>query len=94
MWDVVVLFVVAILLLGHYTMTLAFKAAPVSVTQPVTFLQLIWAVLLGVFVFSEPLDIWVVLGGLLILLSVSFISWREYLLKKKSVTPPPSAMKL
>ena len=94
-WDVVVLFVVAILAtLGHYTMTLAFKAAPVSVTQPVTFLQLIWAVLLGVFVFSEPLDIWVVLGGLLILLSVSFISWREYLLKKKSVTPPPSAMKL
>jgi len=32
---------------GHFTMTLAFAAAPMTVTQPVTFLQLVWAVLLG-----------------------------------------------
>ncbi len=31
-------------------MTLAFAAAPISVTQPATFLQLVWAVLVGVFV--------------------------------------------
>ena len=28
---------------GHYAMTRAFAAAPISVTQPVTFLQLLWA---------------------------------------------------
>src|SRR6056297_1223320 len=50
----------------HYTMTLAFRAAPLAVTQPVTFLQLVWAVSLGVLVFGEPLDPWVVLGGLVI----------------------------
>lgn len=66
---------------GHYTMTLAFQAAPVAVTQPVTFLQLFWAVLLGALVFDEGLDGWVIFGGVIILASVSFITWREAVLK-------------
>lgn len=72
---------------GHYTMTLALAAAPVTVTQPVTFLQLLWAALLGVAVFDESLDFWVVVGGLVILASVSFITWREAVLNTKRVTP-------
>ena len=51
---------------GHYTMTLAFSVAPVTVTQPVTFLQLVWAVALGALVFDEGVDPWVVAGGLVI----------------------------
>ncbi|MEM1352213.1 MAG: DMT family transporter [Pseudomonadota bacterium] len=86
--DIFLLFLVACFATaGHYTMTLAFAAAPVTVTQPVTFTQLIWAVLLGYFVFDEALDIWVVLGGTLILASVSFITWREAVLKRKLRTP-------
>lgn len=77
---------------GHYTMTLAFAAAPVTVTQPVTFLQLIWATLLGVIWFDEAVDIWVVLGGMVILGSVTFITWREAMLKR-SVTPDAPATK-
>jgi drug/metabolite transporter (DMT)-like permease len=72
---------------GHYTMTLAFAAAPVAVTQPVTFLQLVWAVLLGYFVFGEDIDIWVILGGAVILASVSFISWREAVIRRRAITP-------
>jgi len=72
---------------GHYTMTLAFAAAPVTVTQPITFLQLVWAVLLGAIVFGEPVDIWVVFGGVVILASVTFITWREALMKRSPVTP-------
>lgn len=68
---------------GHYSMTLAFRAAPVSVTQPVIFLQLIWAVLLGMFVFSEPIDGWVITGGVIVVAAVSFIAWRETRLKGK-----------
>ncbi|PTX54087.1 EamA-like transporter family protein [Litoreibacter ponti] len=67
---------------GHYSMTLAFAAAPVTVTQPVTFLQLVWAVALGALVFGEGIDAWVILGGVVILGSVSFITWREHVLKK------------
>lgn len=71
---------------GHYTMTLAFAAAPLTVTQPVTFLQLVWAVLLGYFAFDEAIDIWVVVGGLVILSAVTFITWREAVLKRQ-ITP-------
>jgi len=72
---------------GHYTMTLAFAAAPVTVTQPITFLQLVWAVLLGAIVFGEPVDIWVMFGGIVILASVTFITWREAVMKRSPVTP-------
>ncbi|MGR3804988.1 DMT family transporter [Marinibacterium profundimaris] len=78
---------------GHFTMTLAMKAAPVAVTQPVTFLQLIWATLLGVAVFAEPVDGWVMVGGGVILASVSYIAWREAKLKRRSVTPAVPATK-
>jgi drug/metabolite transporter (DMT)-like permease len=82
------MFVVACLATaGHYTMTLAFAAAPVTVTQPVTFLQLLWSVLLGALFFAEPVDGWVVLGGLVIIAAVSFITWREAVLKRRAVTP-------
>ncbi len=72
---------------GHYTMTLAFAAAPVIVTQPVTYLQLIWSTLLGALVFSEPIDVWVIVGGVIILGSVTFITLREAMLKRHA-TPP------
>ncbi|ARU01451.1 DMT family transporter [Yoonia vestfoldensis] len=71
---------------GHYTMTLAFAAAPLTVTQPVTFLQLVWAVVLGAVMFGEPVDGWVVLGGVVIMGSVSFITWREAVARRQ-VTP-------
>jgi len=79
---------------GHYTMTLAFAAAPVTVTQPVTFLQLVWAMLLGALVFAEPVDVWVFVGGGIILGAVSFITWREAVLNRRPVTPPGPATKL
>ncbi|MTJ03299.1 MAG: DMT family transporter [Sediminimonas qiaohouensis] len=79
---------------GHYTMTLAFSVAPVTVTQPVTFLQLVWAVTLGALVFGEGVDPWVVAGGLVILGSVTFITWREAVLRRRVLTPPPLATKV
>lgn len=62
---------------GHYAMTFAFAAAPVTTTQPVTFLQLIWAALLGAVVFGEPIDGFVLTGGAIILAAITFIAWRE-----------------
>ncbi len=77
---------------GHLTMTMAFAAAPLTVTQPVTFVQLIWAVALGALVFSEPVDGWVVLGGAVIMGSVSFITWREARARRQ-ITPLPHETK-
>ncbi len=87
LWELGVLFGVACFATaGHFTMTLAFKAAPVTVTQPVTFLQLVWSVTLGALLFDEAIDPWVIGGGGLIMAAVVFITWREAILKRR-VTP-------
>ncbi len=78
---------------GHYSMTLAFAAAPLTVTQPVTFLQLVWAVALGAIVFGEAVDGWVVFGGAIIMGSVSFITWREAV-ARRNITPAVTATKV
>jgi drug/metabolite transporter (DMT)-like permease len=53
------------------------------VTQPVTFLQLIWSALVGWVAFGEAVDPLVVLGGSVIMASVAFITWREAMLRSK-----------
>lgn len=73
---------------GHYTMTRAFAVAPVAVTQPVTFLQLVWAALLGLVVFGEAIDPWVVAGGALIVGAVTFLTIREAMLKRRAEAAP------
>jgi drug/metabolite transporter (DMT)-like permease len=62
---------------GHYCMSRAFAAAPLAVTQPVVFLQLVWASLLGVLVFDEGVDPFVILGGAVIIGAISWLTWRE-----------------
>ena len=78
---------------GHFTMTKALSAAPLAVTQPVTFLQLVWATLLGTIFFADPVDIWVLIGGGIIISAVSFISYREWVLSRRERTPPAVAIK-
>lgn len=70
---------------GHFTMTLAFAAAPISVTQPVTALQLVWAVLLGAVFFGESVDLFVVAGGAVIASAVIFIALREHAINRAAM---------
>ena len=72
---------------AHYCMTRAFRAAPLAVTQPVTFLQLVWATLLGALIFGEGVDVFVLLGGAVIIGAISYITWREARIKRRMVTP-------
>lgn len=72
---------------AHYCMTRAFRAAPLAVTQPVTFLQLVWATLLGALVFGEGVDVYVLIGGAVIIGAISYITWREAQVKRRKVTP-------
>jgi len=62
---------------GHFAMTKAFALAPVAVLQPVSFLQLLWASLFGVLLFGEKIDGYVVLGGAVLVLSITYIAHRE-----------------
>ncbi|MEL6372918.1 MAG: DMT family transporter [Pseudomonadota bacterium] len=62
---------------GHYTLTRAFQAAPITVTQPIRFLELVWASLLGIALFAQPVDPYVILGGAVIIAAATYISHRE-----------------
>jgi drug/metabolite transporter (DMT)-like permease len=78
--------------LGHYAMTRAFAVAPMSVTQPVAFLQLIWATLLGTLMFGEPVDPFVLLGGSLIVAAISLLTWREAVVQRRVMPAVPQVV--
>jgi len=67
---------------GHYTLTRAYACAPITVTQPITFLQIVWATILGVVAFGEPADIFITAGAAVIVGSAWYIAKREMLLKR------------
>ena len=62
---------------GHYTLMQAFRSADLTVTQPIQFLQLVWATVLGLVVFGEQPEIWTWVGGGAIVASATYIAHRE-----------------
>jgi drug/metabolite transporter (DMT)-like permease len=62
---------------GHYALTRAIAYAPLTVTQPLSFLQLVWAILFGYWLFDEIPDHWVIAGSLVIVGSISYLTHRE-----------------
>jgi len=80
---VVLTFTAVIATLGHITMTKAIKSAPMVVTQPILFLQLVWASMVGLFIFDENFDPFVISGGTVIMICVCYVSYREHKLGKK-----------
>lgn len=76
---------------GHYAMTLAFKYAPLTALQPISFLQLVWASLAGILLFSESVDFYVVLGGAILVLSASYIAHRESQLNRQQLKQQKAA---
>ena len=74
--------------LGHYTLTRAFQAAPITVTQPFSFLQLVWATLLGLYAFGEEPDLWTWVGAGIIVGSATYIAHREAVRRGKADPKP------
>ena len=83
-FELLMLFLVATFAVaGHYAMTLAFRSASLTVIQPISFLQLVWAVAVGFLLFGERIDGFVILGGVIIIGSVLYITLREAQLKRR-----------
>jgi len=82
--EMIWLFAVAALAtVGHLTMTQAFRCAEVTALQPITFLQLVWATMLGYYVFGEEPDLWTWVGGGIIGTSATYIVHREARVRKR-----------
>ncbi len=62
---------------SHLAIVRALKAAELTVTQPIEFLQLFWATLIGLYLFGEIPDLWTWVGGTIIVTSATYIAHRE-----------------
>jgi drug/metabolite transporter (DMT)-like permease len=62
---------------GHYCMVRAFRVADISAVQPVKFLELVWAAILGVVVFGTAPAGATVAGGVVILVSTLLLARHE-----------------
>jgi len=74
-------------LLSHWCLAQAFKMSDTTFVMPLQFTKLIWASLIGLFIFSEQPDIWTWVGGVIIFISVVYITYREAFKKKGTLKP-------
>ena len=69
----------------HLTLNHAFKLVDVSMTQPYSFLNLVFASIIGYFVFDEIPDFYTWIGALIIFTGILIISYREMKLDKEII---------
>ena len=69
----------------HLCINHAYKLVDVSVTQPYSFLSLVFASLIGFYVFNETPDLFTWIGASVIFLGVLIISYREMKLEKEII---------
>ena len=74
-------------LLSHWCLAQAFKLSDTTFVMPLQFTKLIWASLIGLFIFAEQPDIWTWIGGIIIFISVVYITYREAFKKKGTQKP-------
>jgi len=74
-------------LLSHWCLAQAFKMSDTTFVMPLQFTKLIWASLIGLFIFAEQPDIWTWVGGVIIFISAVYITYREAFKKKGTQKP-------
>ena len=62
---------------GHLCLVHSYRLADVGLVEPLVFFRLVWAALLGFLIFAEIPDIWVWIGGLLIVAATTHLARRE-----------------
>ena len=68
---------------SHFLMVKTLQVAEASVVQPFSYLQLVFGSIIGVTIFSERIDLMIIIGSLIVIGSGLFTTWREYKLKDK-----------
>ncbi|GAB5508571.1 MAG: DMT family transporter [Rhizobiaceae bacterium] len=74
--------------LGHLLLILANRRAQATVLAPFSYLQMVWAIIVGWLVFAELPDRWVVIGAAVIVASGIYIAQRERKLHLNAQTVP------
>ena len=80
--DYLWLLIMCVLSAGsHFMMVKTLQVAEASVVQPFSYLQLVFGSIIGVTIFSESIDLMIIVGALVVIGSGLFTTWREYKLK-------------
>ncbi len=72
---------------ANLLLTQSYKLAEVSLTTPLKYLSLVFAIVFGFFIFQEIPSTWTIFGSLLIVISSVIIFTREHALKKPVIMP-------
>ena len=62
---------------AYYCITTAYKIGEVTVVSPLTFLRMVFAAIVGFILFQEIPEIWVWLGGILVVLAGTYLARSE-----------------
>ena len=66
---------------SHFLMVKTLQVVEASVIQPFSYLQLVFGSIIGVMIFSESIDLMIIVGVTIVIGSGLFTTWREH--KKK-----------
>ena len=77
--------------LAQLTLTGALRLAPVALVMPMDYTSLLWAVLLGTWIFGEIPTPWIWVGAPIIIASGLVIVWREHRLARRAALAAATA---
>ena len=77
--------------LAQLTLTGALRLAPVALVMPMDYTSLVWALLLGAWLFAEVPTPWIWVGAPIIILSGLVIVWREHRLSRRAALSTATA---
>ena len=74
-------------LISHWCMAQSLKLSDTTFVMPLQFTKLIWASLIGFYIFFEKPDLWTWIGASIIFISVIYITYRETFIKQNTQLP-------
>jgi drug/metabolite transporter (DMT)-like permease len=77
--------------LAQLTLTGALRLAPVALVMPMDYTSLLWALLLGSWIFAEVPTPWIWVGAPIIIASGLVIVWREHRLHRRAALSAEAA---
>jgi len=75
--------------LSHYFLIRAYDLLDAVAVQPLTYLQLVFASIMGVTIFGETLTANMIMGSLLVVAAGIFTVWRERVVARRKAGLPP-----
>jgi drug/metabolite transporter (DMT)-like permease len=78
--------------LAQLTLTGSLRLAPVALVMPMDYTSLLWATLLGMWLFAELPTVWTWVGAPVIIGSGLVILWREHQLRRRAALSASAAV--